>query len=496
MVFASDVFILFMAVFLPLYVLTVRQWPGSGKHLLIAASLFFYSYWLPVYLLLLMGSIVANFSLAKKLIEIEDPQKRRRFLSLGLAGNLGLIGYFKYAGFFLENINNLLGQDFPVLRIALPLGISFFTFQQISFLVEVYRRRLQEVDFWDYVLFISFFPQLIAGPIVTQSEMLPQLKRKRSWQIRSDHLALGFFLFSAGLFKKVVLIDPHVPYIDIVYTQAASGVPIGFIDAWTGAIGYAFQIYLDFSGYSDMAIGLALVFGLRLPINFFSPYKAASIREFWRRWHITLSRFLQNYLYIPLGGSRRGTRRTVFALMGTMLLGGLWHGAGWQFIVWGGLHGSLLVLNHLWFDLRSRFAVMNLISRHWLYRGCMVILTFFALSVTWVFFRADSVATAMNMLYGMAGLNQVESITSLTKGIVPAFPVYFLFVWALPNTIQIMRRFPVSLKPTQFQPQLALNRRWTLTYQFTWFWALATVVLFLASWFSMSNLSPFIYFQF
>jgi len=293
-----------------------------------------------------------------------------------------------------------------------------------------------------------------------------------------------------------VLIDPYVPYIDIVYTQAASGVPIGFIDAWTGAIGYAFQIYLDFSGYSDMAIGLALMFGLRLPINFFSPYKAASIREFWRRWHITLSRFLQNYLYIPLGGSRRGTRRTVLALMGTMLLGGLWHGAGWQFIAWGGLHGSLLVLNHLWFDLRSRFAVMNLILGHWLYRGCMVVLTFLTLSVTWVFFRADSVATAMNMLYGMAGLNQVESITSLTKGIVPAFPVYFLFVWALPNTIQLMRRFPVSLKPTQFQPQLALNRRWTITYKFTWFWALATVVLFLASWFSMSNLSPFIYFQF
>lgn len=496
MVFASDVFILFMAVLLPLYALAVRQWPEGGKQVLIFASLFFYSYWLPTYLLLLLGSIAANFALGKRLIAIQSEFSRKRWLALGLVGNLGLIAYFKYAGFFIENLNILFGQELPILKVALPLGISFFTFQQISFLVEIYRRRLAAVGFWDYVLFISFFPQLIAGPIVTPSEMLPQLQRKRFWQLRSDHFALGFFLFSAGLFKKVVLIDPYVPYIDIVYSHAATGAAVGALDAWTAAVGYAFQIYLDFSGYSDMAIGLAFMFGLRLPINFFSPYKAASIREFWRRWHITLSRFLQNYLYIPLGGSRMGTSRTVLALMGTMLLGGLWHGAGWQFIVWGGLHGALLVVNHLWLQFRSRISVLNMLTGHWLYRACMVLVTFLALSITWVFFRADSVSTALNILHGMFGMSEAESITSLTKGIIPAFPIYFLFIWALPNTIQLTRRFPVSLKPTQFQPQLALNGRWTVTYRFTWFWALISAGLFLASWFSLSNLSPFIYFQF
>jgi D-alanyl-lipoteichoic acid acyltransferase DltB (MBOAT superfamily) len=178
--------------------------------------------------------------------------------------------------------------------------------------------------------------------------MLPQLRRKRDWRLRADQLSLGFFLFSAGLFKKVVLIDPYVPYIDVVFAHAAAGNPVGLVDAWTAALGYTFQIYLDFSAYSDMAIGLALMFGLRLPLNFFSPYKAASIREFWRRWHITLGRFLQRYLYVPLGGSHHGALRTGIALMATMLLGGLWHGAGWQFIVWGGLHGLMLVINHLW----------------------------------------------------------------------------------------------------------------------------------------------------
>lgn len=496
MVFASNVFILFMAVVLPIYALAVRRWPESGKYLLIGLSLFFYSYWLPIYLLLLLGSIGVNFALGQAMLASRDLWRRRAIAAAGIAANLGLIGYFKYAGFFLDNIHALLGIEADSLKIALPLGISFFTFQQVSFLVEIYRRRLDRVDFADYVLFISFFPQLIAGPIVTQSEMLPQLRRKRHWQIRPDHLALGFFLFSAGLFKKSVLIDPYVPFIDIVFAHAAAGNPVSFIDGWTGAIGYSFQIYLDFSGYSDMAIGLALMFGLKLPINFFSPYKAASIREFWRRWHITLSRFLQAYVYIPFGGSRHGATRTALALMGTMLLGGLWHGAGWQFIIWGGLHGLMLVVNHFWLGLRRRVRPLEAIAGTWPYRAVMTCVTFIALAIAWVFFRAEDVGDALNILAGMFGLHDARSITSLTKGIAMAFPLYFLFVWAFPNTIQIARRFPVSLKPLQFAPELVLARGRWLSFRFTWVWAVISLALFLAGWFSLSNLSPFIYFQF
>jgi alginate O-acetyltransferase complex protein AlgI len=496
MIFASDVFILFMAVLLPLYAVFVRQWHGRGKILLIAASLFFYSYWLPPYVLLLLGSILGNFALGRVLLHQRAEHNKTVLLTLGVVANIAMIAYFKYANFFLENIADLFGNHYTAVNIALPLGISFFTFQQISFLVDVYKKRLNEVSFEDYVLFISFFPQLIAGPIVTQSEMLPQLRRKRDWRLRADHFSLGFFLFSAGLFKKVVLIDPYVPYVDVVFAHAAGGNPVGLLDAWTGALGYSFQIYLDFSGYSDMAIGLALIFGLKLPLNFFSPYKATSIRDFWRRWHITLSRFLQRHLYIPFGGSKHGAMRTVLALMGTMLIGGLWHGAGWQFIVWGGLHGLMLVVNHFWGALRERSYLLGKYSQHWLYRAHMVLLTFLALAVTWVFFRADSVTAALIIVSGMLGLNDVTSIGSATKGIFPALPVYFAFVWLLPNTVQIMRRFPVVLAAPQFSSALVKTKRWSICFRLTWFWAVISVVLFLASWFSMSNLSPFIYFQF
>jgi alginate O-acetyltransferase complex protein AlgI len=308
---------------------------------------------------------------------------------------------------------------------------------------------------------------------------------------------LGFFLFSVGLFKKSVLIDPYVPFIDIVFDHAAAGNLISFVDGWTGAIGYSFQIYLDFSGYSDMALGLALLFGIKLPINFFSPYKAASIREFWRRWHITLSRFLQAYLYIPFGGSRNGHLRTMLALLGTMTLGGLWHGAGWQFIVWGVLHGLMLVINHLWRNITRRSPVLTYITKNLLYRGLMVGVTFAALAVTWVFFRADSIDSAMRIIHGMMGLNDVRSVTSFSKGIAVGFPLYFAFVWFLPNTVQMTRRFPAALRRQEFAEYLSLSGKWRfLQFRFNLFWALFSMGLFLAGWFSLSNLSPFIYFQF
>jgi alginate O-acetyltransferase complex protein AlgI len=497
MVFASNIFIMFMAVVLPVFAIITRKYPASGKHILIVLSLFFYSYWLPIYLVLILASIGFNFALGSWVLNQTDQRKRKLVTGLGIAANLFLIGYFKYYGFFVENVFAAFGIDKSVAKIALPLGISFFTFQQVSFLVEVYKRHVDEVDFINYVLFISFFPQLIAGPIVTQDDMLPQLRRKKRWRIRPDYFSLGFFLFAVGLFKKSVLIDPYVPFIDIVFDHAAAGNLISFADAWTGAIGYSFQIYLDFSGYSDMALGLALLFGLRLPINFFSPYKAASIREFWRRWHLTLSRFLQSYLYIPFGGSRHGHTRTVLALMGTMTLGGLWHGAGWQFIVWGALHGAMLVVNHFWAKIIKANAFLSWLSKRMLYRAFMVVVTFAALAVTWVFFRADSIDSAWRIVEGMMGLNDVRSVTSWGKGIAMAFPLYFIFVWAFPNSVQIARRFPVALRTEPFADKLLLNRRFRLLeFRFNLFWAIFSLVLFLAGWFSLSNLSPFIYFQF
>ncbi len=250
------------------------------KYVLILVSLVFYANWVPIHLLLLLGSIVVNYLIARRLGIASGAVNRKILLVIGVASNLGAIAYFKYFDFFIENLNTLFGGSIPMAELVLPLGISFFTFQQIAFLVSVYRGELREVKFTNYLFFVSFFPQLIAGPIVSHLEMLPQLARKLDWRLRADHFSLGLFLFSVGLFKKSVSIDPFVPHIDVIFDHAATGGAISMLDGWTAAIGYSFQIYFDFSGYSDMAIGLAFMFGIRLPIKFFSPYKAASIREF------------------------------------------------------------------------------------------------------------------------------------------------------------------------------------------------------------------------
>lgn len=497
MVFASNIFIVCMAIVLPIYVLLVGRFGFSGRVLLIFLSLAFYAYWTPIYLVILLGSIVGNFAVAQSLLRDQDDRSRRFKLWLAVIGNLGLLGYFKYFNFFAANIADLLGLDFSTVSIALPLGISFFTFQQVSFIADVHQRRLQNVDFLDYTLFIAFFPQLIAGPIVSQAELLPQLKRKKNWNIKADQFALGFFLFSVGLFKKSFLIDPYTAFVDVVFDDAKHGVAIGFIDGWTAAIGYSFQIYFDFSGYSDMAIGLALLFELRLPINFFSPYKAASIRDFWRRWHITLSRMLQRFLYIPFGGSRNGKTRTVIALIGTMTIGGLWHGAGWQFVIWGLLHGIMLSVCHLWAGFYRPRIFLNQLVQTRIWYMSMVVVTFAALAITWVFFRAEDVPSALSVVQGMLGMNGLGDTNYLTRGIAPAFPIYFFIVWAMPNSIQITRRFPVAIKPDTFKTELSLSRsRWKLQFRPNIVWAIVSAATFFAGWFSLSSLSPFIYFQF
>src|SRR5579863_926019 len=371
-----------------------RHSPRAGILVLAGASLFFYGAWKPIYLVLLLASIGVNFSLG---LLMESPARRRAIGMLGVALNLALLGYFKYTNFVLDSLSALTGAPLPLLDVMLPLGISFFTFQQIAYLVDVMRGVKVERDIASYTLFVCFFPHLIAGPLVHHAEMIPQFKRGRTG--RSAVLAArGLAIFAAGLFKKVIIADDLAQFVSPVFAHLDAGGGVTTPWAWLATSAYTFQIYFDFSGYSDMAIGLALLFGIRLPVNFRSPYKATSIVEFWRRWHITLSRFLRDYLYIPLGGNRLGEQRRYLNLMVTMLLGGLWHGAGWNFLIWGGLHGLYLCVNHLWQAWRgvAKFAAAWATALSWA-------ITFFAVVFAWVFFRAKTAAGAWQMLGGLFG---------------------------------------------------------------------------------------------
>ncbi len=266
-------------------------------------------------------------------------------LIVGILGNLLLLGYFKYADFFISNFNVAVGSNISLLHITLPLAISFFTFQQIAYLVDSYKGKVRKHNFISYTAFVTFFPQLIAGPIVHHSEMMPQFENIKNKIINKNNIAKGFFIFSLGLFKKVIIADTFA-----IWTKSGfdTSLTLNFLEGWATSLSYTFQLYYDFSGYTDMAIGAALFFNIHLPINFNSPYKATDIQDFWRRWHITLSRFLRDYVYIPLGGNRKGNYRTYLNLFLTFLVGGIWHGAGWTFIFWGFLHGVAIVVNRLW----------------------------------------------------------------------------------------------------------------------------------------------------
>ena len=371
----------------------------ASLQLLLAASLFFYAWWNPPYLLLLAASICVNYVFGCLLSRTSggnarDGHGRTSLLLLGIFLNLALIGYYKYAGFFLESAGSLFGFPVSAREVFLPLGISFFTFQQIAWLVDSWRRTVVANDISQYALFVSFFPQLIAGPIVRAQDIVPQFGLNRTFCFSWNNTCLGLALLSLGLFKKVILADTFSPLVAAVFDDA--NVPT-LIEAWGAALAYTFQIYFDFSGYSDMALGLGRLFNIVLPENFNSPYKACSIIDFWRRWHMTLSAFLRDYLYIPLGGSRRGRIRRYVNLMITMLLGGLWHGAGWTFVLWGGLHGLYLTVNHLWRDAHLP-ALPRLFG--WA-------LTFLSVVTGWVFFRAASLSRAMEILSGMLGRNGI-----------------------------------------------------------------------------------------
>lgn len=471
MLFHSPEFIL---LFLPLAVIgyhAVRQFGGmrAALGLLVLASLVFYGWWDPRFIGLLLGSAAVNFILGRYLSARHRQGKpSRSILIFGITINLGLLGYFKYADFFIGNINLAAGLDVTTLQIALPLAISFFTFQQIAFLVDAHSGAAEDPDLLSYLLFVTFFPQLIAGPIVHHKEMMPQFAQTtrdtRIW----DDLAVGFTIFTIGLFKKTVIADRMGFWSDRVFESAALGAPVPLMEAWSGALAFTFQIYFDFSGYTDMAIGLALMFGIRLPINFASPYKATSIIDFWRRWHITLSRFLRDYLYIPLGGNRNGRSRRYTNLLIVMLLGGLWHGAAWTFVLWGALHGFYLVVNHLWRRVTDIRTAPSLAAR-WAGR-CVTLL---AVIVAWVVFRADSLDTAQSIYAGMIGLNGLVLPTHYFNALGSAGPMLESFgvvfgqtplfgggfqllwygivlaaVWFLPNSQSLLHKFRPVLSDT------------------------------------------------
>lgn len=350
---------------------------------LIVSSLAFYGWWNPAYLGLIIVSLCVNFSVGYFL---QRKSKSKILFILGIIFNLSLLGYFKYFNFFAENVGLLMDSDFGFEKIALPLAISFFTFQQIAYLVDVYKEKCSEFSFIKYVLFVTFFPQLIAGPIVHHSEMMPQMDKIKSKPIFTNNLFLkGMLLFTIGLFKKVILADALAEFANPLFdTDLSLYTPTAW-ESWSATLAYSGQIYFDFSGYCDMAMGLALFFGVKLPLNFNSPYKSFNISEFWQKWHITLGRFLKDYLYIPMGGNRVIPIFQARNLIVVMLLGGLWHGASWTFVIWGLLHGVYLALHTIWGRV-VKIQLPEFIS---------ILITFLLVSFAWIFFRSDTLNDAM-----------------------------------------------------------------------------------------------------
>jgi alginate O-acetyltransferase complex protein AlgI len=407
MLFTTATFaLLFLPLVLAVYYGLGRFQAGAAVGWLFIASLFFYGWWMPEFTLLLLASITVNFFVGGRLastVAAGQAREAKRWLWAGVAFNLGLLGYFKYANFFIGNLNAVLGGQWSAGEIVLPIGISFYSFTQIAFIVDAYQGKVRETRPVHYGLFVTYFPHLIAGPVLHHAQMMPQFADPQVMRWRPALVVTGLAVFALGLLKKVVLADGIAPYADAAFQGADAGVLPTAEEAWLGALAYTFQLYFDFSGYSDMAIGLSLMFNIRLPFNFDSPYRARSISEFWRRWHMTLSAFLRDYLYVPLGGNRHGPLRRYLNLAATMLLGGLWHGASWSFVIWGGLHGAYLMLNHGWRAFAERRAWQSHLDGSRAFALLAWALTFAAAALAWVFFRAQSLDGAGRMLQAMAG---------------------------------------------------------------------------------------------
>lgn len=462
----------FIFLFLPLafagyFLLRKVSWDIMSKIWLVIASLFFYAYWNPAYLPVILFSLFFNYGFSFLILRKEKvitKWKRLGWLIGGIAVNVLLLGYFKYYNFLLWNINEVFSTAFEYQDLELPIGISFYTFQQIAFLVDAYKGKVKERNFLNYSMFVTFFPQLIAGPIVHHSEMMPQFSNKANRILKAENISKGLYIFFIGLFKKVIIADTFAIWATKGFDVSAT---LNAAEAWATSLSYTFQLYFDFSGYTDMAIGLALLFNIHLPFNFNSPYKALDIQDFWRRWHITLSRFLRDYIYIPLGGNRRGEAILLRNLMLTFLIGGFWHGAGWTFVFWGFLHGFAAIIHHLW--SRTKIKMNTFLA--WF-------ITFNFVNFAWIFFRALSWSDAMKVIKGMLGFsgwgNPIEMI-GIGGGYVTFIWIIFAFmlIFLVKNTNHIRDSF----KPTWYK----------------------MIILLIISTYSIMNLhriSEFIYFGF
>lgn len=420
MLFNSYIFVL---LFLPVvltayYTLNNFKKYNSSKITLIFASLWFYAYFNYSYLFIIVFSILVNFFIVKIMKKISNMNWRKMVLGIGILLNLSVLFYYKYMGFFTENINMMFGTSFNIVNLVLPLGISFFTFQQLSFVIDSYKGNIPDYSIIDYSLFVTFFPQLIAGPIVLHDEMIPQFENEKNKKINFDNMKSGLRAFSMGMAKKVLIADTLGNAVNYGFGNLAD---INSLDSIIVILSYTFQIYFDFSGYCDMAIGIGKMFNIDIPVNFNSPYKALTINEFWKRWHITLTRFLKTYVYIPLGGNRKGNVRTYINLAIVFLVSGLWHGANYTFILWGAMHGVAMLINR---RFKVQFDKMNIVLS-W-------IVTFIFLNITWVFFRADNVYIAIDMIKNVFNFNFSSINASITSAfILPEFEFVFSFLGSM-----------------------------------------------------------------
>jgi len=462
----------FIFAFLPItffiyFYLNKKHLTEASKAFLVFASLFFYSWWNVKYLPLILISMLVNYTIGK---ELSTPKKfkkvsKRALLTVAVIFNLSLLGYFKYMDFFIENINWLLHAKIGLLHLALPLAISFFTFQQIAYIVDSYRGETKDYDFLNYALFVTFFPQLIAGPIVHHAEMMPQFAKLKNRVKNYYNIALGLFIFSMGLFKKVIIADTFAEWATKGFDVAKD---LNMLEGWITSLSYTMQLYFDFSGYTDMAIGAALLFNIQLPTNFLSPYKATSIQDFWRRWHITLSRFLKDYIYIPLGGNRKGELRTYTNLFTTFLLGGIWHGAGWTFVFWGVMHGIALIIHRIW----QKFKIKLPTILAWF-------ITFNFINIAWVFFRAKSFGDAIKVLKAMFGGNFIVPTANNWSKLFDS--EQYIWAWVIVSLIV------VTLLPNSME--------WKERFKTNWFYLILTA-LFCLTIFMLYKKSEFLYFNF
>lgn len=452
----------FMFGFLPIvlagyFILNRLRLTLCAKVWLTLASLVFYGYWNIKYVPLILLSIFFNYVMGH-FIHSTTAKRRRPLLIFSLSTNILLLGYYKYTDFFIENWNEVTASNLSLHHLILPLGISFFTFTQIAYLVDVYRNQAREYNLLNYTLFVTFFPHLISGPILHHKDMMPQFDKLRNKVWNWNNIRKGTLFFSIGLGKKVILADTLAGYADNGFAAATY-----FVDSWVAILSYTLQIYYDFSGYTDMAIGIALLFNIHLPQNFNEPYRAVSIRNFWRRWHITLSHFLRDYIYIPLGGNRKGFWISIRNVIITFLIGGFWHGAGWLFILWGLLHGVGQAVEKCWG--RWGFSLPKWLS--WL-------LTFIFVNITWVFFRAEHISQAFRLLKGMSGLNGVslQSIESLKWAIILILILMTIILW---------------------NPLHLLNKR---NFQYSWKTAFVMAFIIMFSLLFFNRITTFLYFNF